>query len=48
LGYKTITLLEMLAYLDSGKKLPEKPVILTSDDGYYSNICICIPDFKEI
>ena len=47
LGYKTITLLEMLAYLDSGKKLPEKPVILTSDDGYYSIYAYAFPILKK-
>ena len=36
LGYKTITFMDLLSYLDSGKRLPEKPVILTSDDGYQS------------
>jgi peptidoglycan/xylan/chitin deacetylase (PgdA/CDA1 family) len=47
LGYKTITLLELLAYLDSGKKLPEKPVILTSDDGYYSIYAYAFPILKK-
>jgi peptidoglycan/xylan/chitin deacetylase (PgdA/CDA1 family) len=47
LGYKTITLLEMLSYLDSGKKLPEKPVILTSDDGYYSIYAYALPILKK-
>ena len=47
LGYKTITLLEMLAYLDSGKKLPEKPVIITSDDGYYSIYAYAFPILKK-
>jgi peptidoglycan/xylan/chitin deacetylase (PgdA/CDA1 family) len=47
LGYKTITLLEMLSYLDSGKKLPEKPVILTSDDGYYSIYAYAFPILKK-
>jgi peptidoglycan/xylan/chitin deacetylase (PgdA/CDA1 family) len=47
LGYKTITLLEMLSYLDSGKKLPEKPVIITSDDGYYSIYAYALPILKK-
>ncbi|MBM3705968.1 MAG: hypothetical protein FJW66_05525, partial [Actinobacteria bacterium] len=43
MGYKTITFADLLAYLDSGKRLPEKPVILTSDDGYYSIYAYAFP-----
>jgi peptidoglycan/xylan/chitin deacetylase (PgdA/CDA1 family) len=47
LGYKTITFVELLAYLDSGKKLPEKPVIITSDDGYYSMYAYAFPILQK-
>src|SRR3989304_2108413 len=33
-GYETITFTDLLNYIDFGKALPEKPVIITSDDGY--------------
>jgi len=33
-GYETITFTDILNYVDYGKALPEKPVIITSDDGY--------------
>lgn len=33
-GYETITFTDLLNYIDYGKALPEKPVIITSDDGY--------------
>jgi peptidoglycan/xylan/chitin deacetylase (PgdA/CDA1 family) len=33
-GYETITFTDLLNYVDFGKALPEKPVIITSDDGY--------------
>ena len=33
-GYTTITLYELIAYLTRGAPLPDKPVILTFDDGY--------------
>ncbi len=33
-GYETITLKDLLDYIDFGKALPEKPVIITSDDGF--------------
>ncbi|OQA21774.1 MAG: Poly-beta-1,6-N-acetyl-D-glucosamine N-deacetylase precursor [Actinobacteria bacterium ADurb.Bin346] len=47
LGYKTISFMELLSYFDSGKKLPEKPVILTSDDGYYSIYANAFPILKK-
>ncbi|MDD5622912.1 MAG: polysaccharide deacetylase family protein [Actinomycetota bacterium] len=33
-GYETITFTDLLNYVDYGKALPEKPVIITSDDGF--------------
>jgi len=36
-GYHVITLDDMLYYLTQGRPLPEKPVILTFDDGYEDN-----------
>ena len=33
-GYETITFTDLLNYLDYRRGLPEKPVIITSDDGY--------------
>ncbi len=33
-GYETITLGDLLDYIDYGEALPEKPVIITSDDGF--------------
>jgi len=33
-GYETITFTDLLNYIDFGKALPEKPVIITSDDGF--------------
>ena len=47
LGYKTISFMELLSYLGSGKKLPEKPVILTSDDGYYNIYANAFPVLKK-
>ena len=36
-GYHTITPAELIAAWDEGKELPEKPVIITFDDGYVDN-----------
>ena len=33
-GYETITFTDILNYIDHGKALPERPVIITSDDGF--------------
>jgi len=33
-GYETITFMDLLKYVDFGKALPEKPVMITSDDGF--------------
>jgi peptidoglycan/xylan/chitin deacetylase (PgdA/CDA1 family) len=36
-GYTTISLYQLLEYLTKGVPLPEKPVVLTFDDGYRDN-----------
>ena len=47
LGYKTITFMDLLNYLDKGKRLPEKPVIITSDDGYQSVYAYAFPILQK-
>jgi peptidoglycan/xylan/chitin deacetylase (PgdA/CDA1 family) len=47
LGYKTITFMDLLNYLDKGKRLPEKPVIITSDDGYYDVYAYAFPILQK-
>ena len=37
-GFKTLTLAEVYDFLYNGKSLPQKSVLITFDDGYYSNI----------
>ena len=46
-GYQTITFMDLLNYLDYGKTLPEKPVIITSDDGYQSIYTYAFPILKK-
>ena len=36
-GYHTITLLDLYQYLATGRDLPDKPIVLTFDDGYVDN-----------
>src|SRR5450830_1645574 len=46
-GYQTITFMNLLDYLDHGKTLPEKPVIITSDDGYQDIYTYAFPILKN-
>lgn len=45
-GYETITVSDLLAYVDHGVPLPDKPVMLTFDDGYLNN-CVYLPPLME-
>lgn len=42
-GYETIVVQDLLDYVDHGKPLPEKPIMLTFDDGYYNNYLYAFP-----
>lgn len=42
-GRETITIHDLLAYVKNGTELPEKPVLLTFDDGYYNNYKYAYP-----
>lgn len=46
-NYNTITLKDYYEYRVSKKELPENPIIITFDDGYYSNYEIAYPLLKE-
>jgi peptidoglycan/xylan/chitin deacetylase (PgdA/CDA1 family) len=46
-GYQTITLYDLHAHLAADTPLPEKPVILTFDDGYRDNYENAFPLLKE-
>lgn len=46
-GYTTITMTQLIDYVDSGKALPQKPVILSFDDGYYNNYAYAYPLLKK-
>ena len=46
-GYKTISLPEYVQYLHSDKKISQKTVILTFDDGFKNNYSEAFPIFKK-
>ena len=42
-GYTTVSFAQLADYASSGSPLPEKPVLITFDDGYYNNYEIAFP-----
>ncbi len=48
LGYSTINFEEYIEFKENGKKLPDNPIIITFDDGYYSNYEYAYPILKEL
>lgn len=47
-GYEGIFLTELADYLNGYIELPEKPIVITFDDGYYSNYEYAFPIAKEL
>ena len=46
-GYTAVTVSDLLGYVDEGRALPEKPVMLTFDDGDYNNYTYVYPLAKK-
>lgn len=46
-GYNTITMTDLINYVYNNEPLPEKPIIITFDDGYYNNFGYAIPILKK-
>lgn len=42
-GYTTVLLADLIAYVHEGTPLPDKPIVLTFDDGYYNNLVYLLP-----
>lgn len=46
-GYQTVVVQDLIDYVEKGVSLPEKPVMITFDDGYYNNYLNAFPLLKE-
>lgn len=46
-GYESVTFSDLIDYVYYGGSLPEKPVLLSADDGYASNLTIAAPLLEE-
>ena len=47
-GYETVTLDELQSYSEGSGMLPEKPLLITMDDGYTSNLELAAPVLEEL
>lgn len=46
-GYTTVLMSDLVDFVYENKPLPEKPIILSFDDGYYNNYCYAYPLLKK-
>lgn len=46
-GYTTIVIKDLIDFVEEGKSLPQKPIILTFDDGYLNNHTYAFPLLKK-
>ena len=42
-GYTSITMTDLINYVYNDSPLPDKPIIITFDDGYYNNLSYAVP-----
>ncbi|MBE6631380.1 MAG: hypothetical protein E7623_01625 [Ruminococcaceae bacterium] len=47
-GYTPVSFKELIDYVDKKATIPEKPVCITLDDGYYSNYNYVLPIIEEL
>ena len=46
-GYQSVTLSQLVDFVQTGTPLPEKPVLLTADDGYLNNLTLAAPLLEQ-
>lgn len=46
-GYHTVVMADLISFVREGKALPEKPIMITFDDGYYNNYLNAYPLLKK-
>lgn len=46
-GYVSITMQDLINYVYENTPLPEKPIIITFDDGHYNNLTYALPILKK-
>lgn len=47
-GYQAVTIPQIIDYVENETPLPEKPVLITMDDGYTSNLDIAAPILEDL
>lgn len=47
-GFHTITMAQLIDFVHNNAPLPEKPIMLTFDDGYYNNYLHAFPLLREL
>lgn len=47
-GYHTVTFAQVTEYVKTGKNLPEKPIVISFDDGYEENLTVAAPILKKL
>lgn len=46
-SYTPVFIKDLIAYVDEGLPLPEKPILITFDDGYYNNYVYAYPLLRQ-
>lgn len=47
-GYETVFIQQLIDYIYEGVPLPEKPVVITLDDGFYNNYVYVLPILEKL